>query len=190
MTDMRSRSVTFKYIVAAVAVTVGFSLPAVADEARLDDLFGQLATAETPDAAMRVEAEIFIEWSKSGSPAVDLLLKRGQDAVAAGDPVLAAEHFTAAIDHAPDFAEAYHGRATAYYLSGQIGPAIDDLRQTLILNPRHFGAMRGFAIMLEEIGREKEALEVYNQVKAINPFDPAVTEATTRLELALDGETL
>ncbi len=190
MTDMRSRSDTFKCIVTAVAVTVGISLPAVADEARLDDLFGQLATAETPDAATRVENEIFIEWSKSGSPAVDLLLKRGQDAVEAGDPILAAEHFTAAIDHAPDFAEAYHGRATAYYLSGQIGPAIDDLRQTLILNPRHFGAMRGFAILLEEIGREEEALEVFSEVNAINPLDPAVTEAIDRLELALEGQTL
>ena len=29
----------------------------------------------------------------------------------------------------PGFAEAYHNRATAYYLTGRIGPALDDLRQ-------------------------------------------------------------
>jgi tetratricopeptide (TPR) repeat protein len=190
MTDMRARSSLCKCIVAAVVVTVGFSGPVAADEARLDDLFGQLATAETPEAATLIQNEIFLEWSKSGSAAVDLLLQRGQDAVEAGDPVLAAEHFTAAIDHAPDFAEAYHGRATAYYMSGQIGPAIADLRQTLILNPRHFGAMRGFAIILEELGRKEEALEVFRDVKEINPTDPDVTNAVARLELALQGQTL
>jgi tetratricopeptide (TPR) repeat protein len=145
MTVMRALTIHFKCIVAAVVMAVGFSLPAAADEAKLDDLFRQLSTAETADAATLIQNEIFIEWSKSGSASVDLLLQRGQDAIEAGDPVLAAEHFTAAIDHAPDFAEAYHGRATAYYMSGRIGPALDDLRQTLILNPRHFGAMRGFA---------------------------------------------
>lgn len=187
---MEPRSALFKYIVAAVVAMVALCGPAAADEAKMDDLFGQLATAELPEAASLIQNAIFNEWSKSGSAAVDLLLQRGQDAIEAGDPVLAAEHFTAAIDHAPDFAEAYHGRATAYYLSEQIGPAIADLRQTLILNPRHFGAMRGFAIILEELDRKEEALEVFKDVQAINPTDPDVIDAIARLELALEGQTL
>jgi len=190
MTHMRSRSAFFKHIVAALLVTVWISGPALAEMAKLDDLFGQLATAESPEAAARIESEIYNEWSKSGSPAVDLLLQRGQDAIDAGDSVLAAEHFTAAIDHAPAFAEAFHGRATAYYLSGQIGPALDDLRQTLVLNPHHFPAMRGFAIILEELGRQKEALEVYHQIQVINPEDASVNDAADRLELALGGRAL
>lgn len=190
MTHMQTRASLFKCIVAAVVVTTALGAPAWAEMARLDDLFGQLATAENPDAAARIENEIYLEWSKSGSAAVDLLLRRGQDAIDAGESVRAAEHFTAAIDHAPDFAEAYHGRATAYYLSGQIGPALDDLRQTLVLNPRHFAAMRGFAIILEELGRQDQALEVYHQILAINPEDPSVNEAADRLELALGGRAL
>jgi tetratricopeptide (TPR) repeat protein len=190
MTDMSYRSALFKCVVTALLVSVGVLGPAAAELPKLDDLFGQLATAETPEAAARIENEIYLEWSKSGSAAIDLLLRRGQDAIDAGESVLAAEHFTAAIDHAPDFAEAYHGRATAYYLSGQLGPALDDLRQTLVLNPRHFPAMRGFAIILEELGREEQALEVYRKVQDINPEDTAVGEAVARLELALEGRAL
>lgn len=154
------------------------------------DLFGQLAEAETEDAGQRIEQVIIAEWSKSGSAAIDLLLQRGQEALNEGDAVTAAEHFTAAIDHDPAFAEAWHGRATAYYLSGQIGPALDDLRQTLILNPQHFGAMEGFAIMLEEMERPEQALEVWRQVHEIHPTQVDANAAIDRLELALGGRTL
>ena len=83
------------------------------------------------------------------SAAIDLLLRRGQDALEAGDAPAAIEHLTAAIDHAPDFAEAYAARAGAYYLTNRAGPAIDDLRQALVLNPHHWEALSGFAIVLE-----------------------------------------
>jgi tetratricopeptide (TPR) repeat protein len=187
---MGSVAYHFKCIVAASVVTWGFSLPAVADAAKMEDLFRQLATAENADAGQRVEQAIIAEWSKSGSAAIDLLLDRGQEALNAGDAVLAAEHFTAAIDHDPAFAEGWHGRATAYYLTGQIGPALDDLRQVLVLNPMHFGAMEGFAIMLEEMERPEQALEVWRQLHEIHPTDAAAGEAIARLELALGGRTL
>jgi tetratricopeptide (TPR) repeat protein len=180
----------FKCIVAALAATWGFSLPLAADEAKMEDLFRQLAGAETEDAGHRVEQAIIAEWSKSGSAAIDLLLSRGQEALNAGEPVVAAEHFTAAIDHDPAFAEAWHGRATAYYLSGQIGPALDDLRQVLILNPQHFGALEGFAVLLEEMERPEESLEVWRQIHAIHPTHAEANAAIARLELALGGMTL
>lgn len=165
-------------------------MPAAAEGDRVEDLFRQLAGAETVDAGQRVASAIIEEWSKSGSAAIDLLLQRGEMALEAGDAVGAAGHFTAAIDHDPAFAEAWHGRATAYYLTGQIGPAIDDLRQALVLNPRHFGAMEGFAIILEELGRPEQAYEVWKRVAELYPTNPAATEAITRLELALEGQTL
>ena len=104
--------------------------PVWADTARLDDLFQQLQTA-TDDEAGQITDNIWIEWSKSGSPAMDLLLKRGRDAMAAGMPQVAIQHFTALIDHAPDFAEGYNARATAYFQSGDLGPSVSDIARTL-----------------------------------------------------------
>ena len=180
-------------IVAALFVGVGFSSPVEAqtsvDSDRLDQLFEQLLEAE-PGESDRIEGQIITEWSKSGSAAMDLLYRRGDDALVAGAPEVAVEHFTALVDHAPDFAEGYNGRATAYYQMGLIGPAIDDLRQVLVLEPRHFGAMTGVAVVLEEIGRPEDALEVWQKVAEFVPNDPEVVAMIERLQVQLRGEAL
>ena len=125
-------------IFASVLLIAATLSPGWADSTRLDDLFRQLQSASDADAGP-ITQNIWIEWSKSGSAAMDLLLKRGQDALAAGDPMAAIDHLTALIDHAPDFAEGYNARATAYFQIGQLGLSIADIAHTLALNPRHFG---------------------------------------------------
>ena len=87
-------------------------------------------------------------------------------------------------------AEGYNGRATAYYLMGLYGPAIDDLRQALVLEPRHFGAMSGVAVILEEIERPSDALEVWRKIGELSPSDPEVADMIERLDVQLKGETL
>lgn len=176
-----------KSIVAAFLAAVWISAPAAADQARLDALFDQLATAETADAGARIVREIRGEWGRSGSAAIDLLMSRGVEALEAGQWDVAIEHLTAAIDHAPEVAQVWHLRATAYYMTGQAGPALSDLGQALILEPRHFGAMQGVAVMLEEFGKPDEALEVFRAVLAIHPTDPDIRGAVARLERARDG---
>lgn len=161
----------------------------VTPEERLELLFEQLREAE-PGEIARIEGQIVTEWSKSGSAAMDLLLRRGEEALEDGAPDVAVEHFTALVDHAPDFAEGYHGRATAYYNLGLLGPAIDDLRQTLVLEPRHFGAMTGVAVILEELGRAEDALEVWQRVAEFAPSDPEVAGMITRLQDQISGLTL
>ena len=72
-------------IVAAVLLLFLTCVAAMAqDSVKLDDLFTRLKSAGE-DEAGRIETEIWIEWSKSGSPAMDLLLQRGRDALALGD---------------------------------------------------------------------------------------------------------
>jgi tetratricopeptide (TPR) repeat protein len=182
-----------KSIVAALLLGIWFSTPSsaqsLADSERLDLLFEQLLEAE-PGESDRIEGQIITEWGKSGSAAMDLLYRRGEDAMEAGTPEVAVEHFTALVDHAPDFAEGYNGRASAYYQLGLYGPAIDDLRQVLVLEPRHFGAMTWVAGVLEEIGRPEDALEVWRRVEALVPTDPEVAAMIARLEIQLKGETL
>eukprot|EP00581_Thalassiosira_minuscula_P027389 CAMPEP_0184421344 /NCGR_PEP_ID=MMETSP0738-20130409/62194_1 /TAXON_ID=385413 /ORGANISM="Thalassiosira miniscula, Strain CCMP1093" /LENGTH=105 /DNA_ID=CAMNT_0026782653 /DNA_START=1 /DNA_END=314 /DNA_ORIENTATION=+ len=98
-------------IVAALAALVMFSLPASAQDAgRLDTLFEALRAAEEKSEARRIARDIEHEFTQSGSAAMDMLLKRGRDALEAGDSLAAIEHFTALTDHAPDFAEGWHMR--------------------------------------------------------------------------------
>ncbi|EBA12900.1 tetratricopeptide repeat protein [Roseobacter sp. CCS2] len=176
----------FKCIVTALCVAVGFSLPVYAQQTTLDELYQDLAEADESTYA-RIEGQIIAQWEKSGSAAMDLLLRRGKDALEDGQPDVAAEHFTALIDHAPDFSEGYYGRASSYYLLGLTGPALDDIRRALTLNPRHFEAMRGLAIIMEELQRPDDALELYEMILTMHPNSQDVLVSVDRLKLQLEG---
>ncbi len=121
---------------------------------------------------------------------MDLLLKRGQEAIEAGDFNLAIGHLTALTDHAPDFAEGWNARATAYFLAGQFGPSVDDIRRTLALNPRHFGALSGLGMILEQTGRNDAALKAFRQSLAMNPHQEGIEAAVKRLEQDATGTEL
>ena len=176
-------------ILAAFLPLMMAGAPALGQTDELDGLFDKLKTADAREAA-RIEQEIWIEWSKSGSPAMDLLLERGQEAMAAGDMTAAIEHFTALIDHAPDFAEGWNARATAYYETGDFGPAIADIGHVLTLNPRHFGALAGLGAIFEELDKPAQALEVYKAALAIHPHAPGLNEAVERIQTQLSGSDL
>lgn len=119
---------------------------------------------------------------------MDLLLQRGRDAMDEGDTTAAIEHFTALIDHAPDFAEGWNARATAYFQAGQYGPSVADIQHVLALNPRHFGALAGFARILEDTGQPERALQLYQAALAIHPNLDGVREAVERLQTTAAGQ--
>jgi tetratricopeptide (TPR) repeat protein len=175
---------------AAIAAAIWLAAPGFAQPqdpaAKLDELFAELAQPGREDWES-VETEITRIWSQSGSPAMDLLLKRGQDALEAEDYPTAVEHFSALIDHAPDFAEGWNARATAYYLMGEYSLSIADVEHVLVLNPRHFGALAGLAFMFEAMDEPELALKALHAVQALNPNRPNINEAVTRLE-RLTGE--
>ncbi|MFT4150518.1 MAG: tetratricopeptide repeat protein [Paracoccaceae bacterium] len=153
----------------------------------MDDLFSRLKSADEA-TAVRVEREIELEWSKSGSPSMDLLLQRGKDALDNNQPEVAIEHLTALIDHDPDFAEGWNARASAWIATGDLGPAVDDLSHALTLNPRHFGALASLGLIFEEINKPEKALEAYRAALELNPQMADVKDAAKRLEGQLAGQ--
>jgi tetratricopeptide (TPR) repeat protein len=178
-----------KSIVMAFCLTVGLSMPAAADQTQMDALYDKLADPENQQWQLTL-SDVMREWSKSGSPAMDLLLKRGQDAIAAGEYQIAIGHLTALTDHAPDFAEGWNARATAYFLAGQYGPSVADINHTLALNPHHFGALGGLGIILEETGKTEAALKAYKASLAIHPHQDGLKAAIDRLERDAEGTEL
>ncbi|MDQ2091092.1 tetratricopeptide repeat protein [Marimonas arenosa] len=175
-----------KPIVAAIAATVGFSLPLAAGPVTLDELLQRLQTADAVDAA-RIEREIELEWAKSGSPAMDLLFKRGVEALEAEDYAVAIEHLTALTDHAPDFASGWYNRGQAFALAGMIGPALHDLERALVLDPRHYDAIFGLGTILEQIGRPERAYDAYRLVLDLHPHHEEAQQLLKRLEGDVNG---
>ena len=118
---------------------------------------------------------------------MDLLLKRGQEAMQNGDLAAAIEHLTALIDQAPGFAEGWNARATAYFHAGYLGPSLVDIQHTLALNPHHFGALAGLGMILEATGKTDAARRAYAASLAIHPHQDGIRQALDRLEQESSG---
>lgn len=175
-----------KPVVAVFALAVCLAGPVAAQQADLEDLFTALKSADA-EAGEPIAQKIWDEWSKSGSPAMDLLLSRGREMMEQGELVLAVEHFSALIDHAPDFAEAYNSRGTALFQLNRYGEALEDVRMALALNPRHFGALSGLGTLLEELGYPDQALSAWRAVQVVFPANPNAKRAVERLEIQVEG---
>ncbi len=174
-----------RHAVAALVLLLAGSA-AWAQDDPLADLFADLAD---PDNAYweRTESDIQREWSKSGSAAMDMLLKRGERAMEEGDLDAAIAHLTALTDRAPDFAEGWNARATAYFLAGLYGPSVEDIGRVLALEPRHFGALAGLGMILRETGDKEAALAAFRAARAIHPHRPDIDQAVQGLERELEG---
>lgn len=181
------RTILNPLVAASLAIVSGMPLRAETDG--LERQFRELAD---PDYAgwQRAESDIEMAWSRSGSPAMDLLLKRGEQALDGGDAEAAVEHLTALTDHAPDFPEGWNARANAWLAAGEFGPAIADLRRALILEPRHWGALATLGQVFEEMDQPDRALAAYRASFGLNPHQDAVKDAIARLEKELAGVAL
>ena len=71
--------------------------------------------------------------------------------------------------HLPDFPEAWHKRATLYYLLGRDACCVEDLRRTLELEPRHFGALCSFGEILLGEGERESARFAFSVALSLHP---------------------
>ncbi len=65
--------------------------------------------------------------------------------------------------------------------------AAADIERTLALEPRHFGALSGLAMILRSTDREAGALVAYEQVLAVYPANKEAQDAVAELSEKLAG---
>jgi tetratricopeptide (TPR) repeat protein len=153
----------------------------------LEFLFGALKIAPDPTSAKAIEDRIWALWFVSGSDTANLLMTRVKTAVEAQDLDLAVELLSAIVEIKPDFAEAWNRRATIYYMKKDYSRAISDIRQVLAREPRHFGAMSGLGLILQDVGDDKHALDIYRRALAIHPHLTRVPELIKTLTEKVEG---
>ena len=154
---------------------------------RLDRMFAELKKAATHQEAATIAARIQRQWAKSGSATVDLLMQRAADSMARKDSVAAMDVLDQAIVLDPAFAEAWNRRATLNFTIDQWGKSLADIEQTLLREPRHWGAMMGLGMILEQTGHKDKALETYMQVLGVYPALDSAQKAAGRLADELTG---
>jgi len=179
-----------KTILMAVVLVGGIAGNAVArqDDPKLDDLFDQLQLVESPHQAVNLTHLIWGIWSASGSATTDLLFRRGAKALATGDLAGALTRFTAVTEIDPEFAEGWNKRATVLFMMGDLEGSIADVRRTLALEPRHFGALSGLGMIYSAQDKYDEAVAAFRRALAANPHLPGARESIKRLKVIIDGQ--
>ena len=149
----------------------GLACSALADQTdpRLGPLFAQLLAAPDEAAARPVEAEIWQIWSETADTDSAAIYARGVAAMNLGDGRTARAAFDLLVAREPGFAEAWNKRATLLYLLGDDDGSIADIRRTLALEPRHFGALSGLALIFVRQKRPAQALQSLEAALAVHP---------------------
>ena len=153
-----------------------------------EQLLTRLAKAPDQRGARTIERELKARWSHSGSPSADLLLKRTDQAMEAQDFDTARQIAQRLTDIAPNFAEAWHRRATLATHKDDYEDALTSLRHTLALQPKNFEALAELGEILEEYNDKPHALEAYRQAKALDPFIEGVADRIRELSKAVEGQ--
>ena len=153
----------------------------------LDTLFQALKIAPDDTSAKAIEDRIWTLWTSSGSDTCNLLMSRVKSATDSKDYDLAIKLLDAVIEIKPDYVEAWNRRATIYYSRKDYGKALSDIREVLKREPRHFGALAGLGLILQDLGDDKQALEVYRRALAIYPRLKKIPEVVKSLAEKVEG---
>jgi tetratricopeptide (TPR) repeat protein len=153
-----------------------------------EQLLVKLAKAPDQRGARAIERELKARWAHSESPSASLLLKRADQAMEAHDFDTAREIAQKLTTIAPNFAEAWHRRATLAAQKDDYEDALTSLRHTLALQPKNFTALAELGSMLEEYNDKPHALDAYRQAKAINPFIDGVEDRIRELTKSVEGQ--
>ena len=140
------------------------------DTVTLDTLFVELEKAPSLAEAQRVERIIWAKWHWHKIPRLSQKLRLGTTYLQEKNFKKALYIFNNIIKEAPAFSEAYNKRASVYFLMKKYEKSLMDIKATLTLEPRHFGALSGMGLIFMNRGDFQRALVAFTAVLKIYPF--------------------
>jgi tetratricopeptide (TPR) repeat protein len=157
-------------LVACAIVPLAPQSHADQNDPALNGLFERLRTVDDPAAGGRLTNRIWVLWRRIDDPELAAAMEQGIVALRTDRHAEAERRFSEVIEARPDYAEAWNKRATVRYLRGRYAPAAADIRRTLALEPRHFGALAGLGLVYMQLERYRAAIESFERALAINPW--------------------
>ena len=157
---------------------VYFNLTFNAFSSDLEKLFFNLKNAPDTVSAQTIENKIWKKWLSSGTDKVsNLQMKRGTVLLANGELDQALNLFVDLSKKQPYWAEPINKIATIKFLMGDYFSSVDYIQQTLLLEPRHFGAISGLTQINITLKEYHKALKNLDYVISIHPFITIKIEA-------------
>ena len=168
----------------AVLILLAYSLASSADQndPALDGLFERLAVTTSDEEASNITREIWQRWTANDDPDVSQLMQIGIRALNYSTYRKALQSFDRVIEIAPEFAEGWNKRATLYYHIKEYRRSIDDIKKTLRLEPRHFGAWSGLGLVSIAQENYAGALAAFKKALSINPHISNIRRYVQKLE--------
>ena len=168
----------------AVLILLAYSLASPADQndPALDGLFERLAVTTNDEEASNITREIWQRWTANDDPEVSQLMQTGIRALNYSTYRRALQSFDRVIEMAPEFAEGWNKRATLYYHIKEYRRSIDDIKETLRLEPRHFGAWSGLGLVSIAQENYSGALAAFKKALSINPHIANIRRYVQKLE--------
>ena len=153
----------------------------------LDFLFGALKVAPDDDSAKAISDRIWGVWLGSGGDTTNLLISRVRTAIEGKEYDLAIQLLDSVIEFKPEYVEGWNQRATVYYMKQDYTRALADLAQVLAREPRHFGALFGVGVIMQEFGDDRRALEVYRRALELDPHMKRIPDLVKTLSEKIEG---
>ena len=147
---------------------------------RLDGLFATLKSDDSVIVQSDTIQSIWTIWYEHDNNDINKLMEQGSEAIKLGQMKEAEQIFSQIIEQSPDFSEGWNRRATVRFNRGDYRGSLADIKQTLRLEPRHFGAIWGRGMILGLQGDFSGAIEAFKQMLQITPYSE---DAKRRIEL-------
>jgi len=176
------KPLTMRIIAVLILLAYSLASPADQNDPALDGLFERLAVTTSDEEASNITHEIWQRWTANDDPNVSHLMQIGIRALNYSTYRKALQSFDRVIEIAPEFAEGWNKRATLYYLIKEYRRSIDDIKKTLLLEPRHFGAWSGLGLVSIAQENYSGALAAFKKALSINPHISNIRRYVQKLE--------
>jgi len=191
-----NNEITKKFILTLFLNFLFFSSVNAEDrKTELDKLFSQLKNSKDLSSAQILEKKIQKIWMIHPSDdrrgfRLTELLNQGSRLMNRGEFNKAYELFTKIIATEPDWSEAWNKRATVLYLMNRYQSSLNDIKITLTLEPRHFGALSGQALNYIELKQYEKAIQSYKAAQKIYPLLDSATKMIPELQNLINDQAI
>lgn len=136
-----------------------------------DDLFEALKNAPNEKEARLIETEIWEAWIDAApSPELREQVESAMRMRGEYNYQGAREVLDKVVAEAPDYPEGWNQRAFILFLQGDYEASLADIKKVLELEPRHFGALSGQAMIYITQGRAELAQKTLRDAVNVHPY--------------------
>jgi len=167
MKYLRIFLMAFTVVVLVNAANAQRAIPA----AKIDKLYVELKSAGSYEEARQIEQQLWDSWNVDSTNArARELMWLGIISMEQNELDSAVLMFDGVIKNDPDWAEGWNKRATINFFLGEYESSIRDIKETLVREPRHFGALTGMAHIFTAMEDDESAMIFFRRALSYHPY--------------------